>query len=68
VAALIASPLVNTLRTLDLSGNNIGKAGASALLKAEVPPALEELILTDCRLGEDEKKQLRAKFGAKVKL
>jgi uncharacterized protein (TIGR02996 family) len=68
VEALIESPLVNTLRVLDLSSNNIGKAGASALVKADVPPALEKLILTDCRLGEDEKRQLKAKFGAKVKL
>jgi uncharacterized protein (TIGR02996 family) len=68
VAALVNSPLMATVRALDLSGNNIGKAGVAALVKAAVPPALKELVLTDCRLTADDKKQLKAKFGTKVKV
>ncbi|MBN9122595.1 MAG: TIGR02996 domain-containing protein [Planctomycetes bacterium] len=67
-AALVNGPLFAKARTLDLSQNNIGKAGVAAVLKADVPTKLKELVLTDCRLGDDEKKKLKAKYGPRVKV
>jgi hypothetical protein len=79
VQAIVASPLWKHLQTLDLSRNSIAKAGVDALLKADAPPQLKELIVRECWLGVNERatpksktrtvtgaSRLRAKFGAKV--
>ena len=68
VRAIVNSPLFATVRTLDLSDNNIGEAGAAALVKAGMPHALEELRLDASGFGYSEKKQLKAQFGAKLKM
>jgi uncharacterized protein (TIGR02996 family) len=69
--ALLGSPLFTSVRKLDLRENNLGAAGIAALLKVDVPSALEELALTDYGagygMGPTEKRQLRAKFGARLK-
>jgi uncharacterized protein (TIGR02996 family) len=67
VRALINSPLLASVRSLDLEDNDIGAAGAAALTVADVPPALEELKLTDFGFYTWEKRQLRTKFGARLK-
>jgi hypothetical protein len=67
VAALAGGPLFAGLRALDLSHNNIGKAGVAALVRADVPRALKYLTLEGCRLGDAEKRQLRTKFGPRVR-
>jgi uncharacterized protein (TIGR02996 family) len=68
VRALVSSPVFATVRSLNLSDNNIGKAGAGALAQADVPAALQELVLTRCGLGAAEKKPLKSKYGARVKV
>ncbi len=67
-AALADSPLLDSVKVLDLSGNGIGKAGAAALVKSGHLARLERLELTGGRLGADELKALKAKFGKKLVL
>jgi len=68
VTALVRSPLFATVKTLDLSGNKIGKGGVTALLKPDVPPALKQLVLNGGWLSAADKRRLKAKYGAKLKV
>ncbi len=67
-AALANSPLLASVKVLDLSGNGIGKAGAEALAKSPYLGNLTRLELTDWRVGKAEQKLLKAKFGKKLVL
>jgi len=66
IAALAASPLLDSVKTLDLTGNAIGKAGTTALTKSEHLGNLEKLEITDWRVSVEERKLLKAKFGKKL--
>ena len=66
VAALAGSSVLDSVKVLDLSGNVIGKAGAAALTKSAHLGNLQRLELTDWRVGADERKLLKAKFGKKL--
>jgi uncharacterized protein (TIGR02996 family) len=68
IAALAASPLLASVKVLDLSGNSIGKGGAEALANSPYLGNLEKLELTGNRVGQAEKKMLKAKFGKKLEL
>lgn len=68
IAQLAASPVLDSLRVLDLSNNPIGKGGVAALVKTNRLANLEQLVLTGSGLGSVELKPLRKKFGAKLVL
>jgi uncharacterized protein (TIGR02996 family) len=67
-AALVKSPLFATVKTWDLSENYLGKAGVAAFLKVDVPANLKSLVLTGCRLYDNQAKQLKEKYGSRVKV
>jgi uncharacterized protein (TIGR02996 family) len=53
------SPLVRRLHRLDLSGSDLGDAGAAALARAWRGRRLAVLDVTRCRLGEAGRRELR---------
>ena len=68
VSTIIARPLFANLKVLDLSWNNIGKVGVEALMRADVSPNLKELVLTGCPVTTNDRKRLKAKYRARVKV
>jgi hypothetical protein len=63
---LARSPHLVRLTTLDLQGNDIGNAGAEALVVAARAHRFDSLDLADNRISEDKKDQLRAGFAEGV--
>jgi hypothetical protein len=68
VASLANTPLLASVKVLDLAGNTIGKGGADALAKSPHFGSLEKLILTDWKVGLAERKVLKERFGSRLEL
>ena len=68
VAALANSPLMASVKVLDLAGNAIGKRGAEALAKSSLFENLESLILTDWKVALADRKVLKDRFGSRVEM
>ncbi len=66
VAALANSPMMDSVKVLDLAENTIGKRGTDALVNSPHLGNLERLELTDLRVGLEERKALKARFGSKL--
>ncbi len=61
IGSLLSSRTLTGLRTLTLSGNRIDENLAIGLLRVpNLPPALRELILTDCGIDDDTAVSLAA--------
>jgi uncharacterized protein (TIGR02996 family) len=68
IKRLMAMPLLDSVRVLDLSGNSIGKGGAAAILRSAHLGNLEQLVLTDTEISRADRSALKRKFGAKLVL
>jgi uncharacterized protein (TIGR02996 family) len=71
--ALAASPLLAQLRTLHLGYNRIGRAGARALAESPYLGGLTMLALSGHRpednpIGEEARRALQERFGARLRL